>query len=73
MFKVHPKTLMKINELFELAKGNDTCRSIFEKLDGCDTAEAYAVLKTLDDQELKIMAAMIGIANQKFGRVKEVS
>lgn len=68
MLKVNPIALAKISSLFEMAKGNETLCHVFEKLDGATSAEAYHQLKNLSDQELRVIAAMIGQANKKFER-----
>lgn len=62
--------LEKVQELFNLAKGNTTLHALFERLDGCDATEAYIILKSLNDKELRTLAALVGQANNKFERSK---
>lgn len=56
--------------LWDTARANHTLRELTKSLDGCDSAEAYERLKNLSDHELRVMAALIGQTNHKFGRVK---
>jgi hypothetical protein len=66
--KVGAKNLARISELWDLAKDNPTLRALFKKLDGTNAKEAYIILKNMDDNELRLLAALIGQANSKFER-----
>lgn len=54
--------------IWDTASSNATLRALVKRFDGCDSVEAYAQLKNLSDHELRVMAALIGQTNQKFGR-----
>lgn len=66
--KLSPKTISRINEIWQMASSNKTMQDLFKKLDGCNTTDAYIILKNLEDNELKVLAALIGQANAKFER-----
>ena len=57
--------------IWDTAKSNATLRALAKRFDGCDAAEAYAHLQNLSDHELRVLAALIGQTNQKFGRKKQ--
>lgn len=71
MIKITPSNMMKVSAIFDIAKKNETMQDLFHQLDGADANEAFRILKGLDDRQLKVLAALIGITNEKFDRKKE--
>ena len=71
MIKITPSNMMKVSAIFDIAKKNETMQDLFHQLDGVDANEAFRILKGLDDRQLKVLAALIGITNEKFDRKKE--
>lgn len=57
--------------LWDTARSNATLRALAKRFDGCDATEAYQQLQHLSDHELRVMAALIGQTNEKFGRTKQ--
>ena len=60
-----------ILSLWDTARANPTLRAMTKRFDGCDATEAYQQLQHLSDHELRVMAALIGQTNEKFGRKKQ--
>ena len=71
MIKITPSNMIKVSAIFDIAKKNETMPDLFHQLDGADANEAFRILKGLDDRQLKVLAALIGITNEKFDRKKE--
>lgn len=68
---ISPKNIGKATEIFDAVKTNPTLRSLAERLDGCDAGQAYGVLKSMTDHELRVIAAVIAHGNSKFERPKK--
>lgn len=64
----YPQAVARVSELWDIAKSNSTLRNLFGKLDHADATTAYHVLRSMDDRELRTLAALIAEANQKFER-----
>lgn len=66
--KLSPSIISKITNLFNVAKSNPTLVNLFYDLDGATTAQAYKRLRNLSDEELRLLAALIGLTNKEFER-----
>ena len=71
MLKFSPMAMRKISDLYDMAQNDSTLCALFEKLDGCNAAEAYSTLKSMSDHEVRLLAALISQANRKFNRLQK--
>lgn len=60
------RTAVKLKEIYGMASTNPRIYAVFKKLNHASAQEAYEILCSLSHEDFKIIAAMIGIANQKI-------